>query len=81
MPIEIVISSLEIKSVLIITYMSDMGRDLMLLLGYIGFKGQMLFFRLKKKNWTNEQTLEIVSYSHFKGFHRSVSSNKRRSLF
>lgn len=49
MPIEIVISSLEIKSVLIITYMSDMGRDLMLLLGYISFKGQMLFFRLKKK--------------------------------
>lgn len=77
MPIEIVISSLEIKSVLIITYMSDMGRDLMLLLGYISFKGQMLFFRLKK-NWTNEQTLEIVSYSRF---HRSVSSNKRRSLF
>lgn len=76
MPIEVVISSLEIKSFLIITYMSDMGRDLirgnLLLLGYISFKDQMLFFRLKK-NWTNEQTLEIVSYSHFKGFHRSVS--------
>ena len=58
MPIEIVISSLEIKSVLIITYMSDMGRDLMLLLGYISFKGQMLFFRLKKKTGQTNKHLK-----------------------
>ena len=58
MAIEIVISSLEIKSFLIITYMSDMGRDLirgnLLLLGYISFKGQMLFCRLKKTGQTNK---------------------------